>query len=180
MSLSKLFARAAFAAALAWSGGAVALAADVVPPRPIAPAVAGGAPVIVEREAAPGGCATCQHGAAASTCPRCSKWLSWHKNKPPFQVTLCPGACFGYFQTQWRKWDDVCPYPYLGTGASDAGRLPGVVPRAPSPTGAPLTPPRTIEPKMPEPKMPANAAPGIPKGGSDLPVIPSAPGKFNP
>jgi hypothetical protein len=201
MAVSKFFARAAFVAALAWAGGE-ALGADVVPPRPIAPAVVGAppvlgaGPVIVEGEAGPGGCATCQHGAAAGTCSRCAKWLALHKHKGQFPVTLCPGACFGYFQTQWRKWDEVCPYPYLGTGVSDAGRLPGPV-VAPK-TGTELTPPRTLDPKapkMPDPKKLGSAPVGAPApkatpatatpvlksyAVSDLPPIPPAPGKFVP
>lgn len=195
MSVSKLFARITAAAAFAWAGGA-ALGADVVPPRPIAPGVIGapaaGAPVIVESEGAPAGCATCQQGAAGRNCVRCGKVFSaFHKNKAPFPVTLCPGACFGYFQTQWRKWDDVCPYPYTGIGATDAGRLPGGA----MPKGTELTPPRPVEPKMPEPKKlgaapvkaftPRGAAtspPSLPRtyAGNDLPPVPPVPGKFTP
>jgi hypothetical protein len=202
MAVSKFFARVAFVAALAWVGGP-ALGADVVAPRPVAPAVVGAppalggaGPVIVEGEAAPGGCATCQHGAAAGTCSRCAKWLALHKHKGQFPVTLCPGACFGYFQTQWRKWDEVCPYPYLGTGVSDALRVPGpvVAPKA----GSELNPPRTLDPKaapkMPEPKKLGAAPVGVPApkaapaaapvlksyAVSDLPPIPPAPSKFVP
>jgi hypothetical protein len=196
MSISKFFARVAFASAFAWVGGS-ALGADVVAPRPVAPAVVGGAPavgagpVIVEGEGGPG-CASCQHGAAAGTCSRCDKWLSLHKRKTPLQVSLCPGACFGYFQTQWRKWDEVCPYPYQGTGPA-VGALPPPGAKAgtpaPMPGGAELNPPRTLDPKaapkMPEPKKPANTVPpsinsSPMKGGSDLPIIPQAPGKFVP
>jgi hypothetical protein len=125
----------------------------------------GAAQVSVLPPTAGGSCATC--GAAGPTvgCSTCGKLLRGHnrfghKNKnEPFQVNLCPGACFGYFQTQWRKWDDVCPYPYLGTGVSDAPKPPA--PALPK-SGTPLTPPRPIDPK----KMPA---PGV----GALPAIPT-------
>jgi hypothetical protein len=144
MSTSKFSTRLILAAAaLAWAGGA-ADAADVPPPPPV---VVGAAPVTVGE--APG-CATCQQGGLfkghRSTC---DKLL--HK-KGPYPVHLCPGACFGYFQTQWRKWDEVCPYPYLGVGVGDAARPPGGV-LHPRP-GEILTPPRPVDPKMTDPKMP--------------------------
>ncbi len=165
----KRFTHALCVAVLAWFGSE-ALGADVTPPRTTAP-------VIVEAEVAPGGCATCQHGSAASSCTQCSKWLSWHKKKKPYQVTLNPGACFGHFQTQWRRWDEVCPYPYGGSGVSDAGRLPGT-------KGSELNPPRQANPmvpsKMPDPTKPVTNPPSTPKRGSDLPPIPPVPGKFNP
>jgi hypothetical protein len=149
------------AAVLAWSG-TPARAADVTPPPN--PIVIGAAPVEVGMP----GCATCQGGGAAqhgllkSKCPTCGKLFTgtFFKDKNPYPVTLCPGACFGYFQTQWRKWDEVCPYPYLGMGASDAGRLPGAMP-PPQPTSD-LPPPRPVEPKK--------------NGGSDtLPPVPPGP-----
>lgn len=155
--------------------GLPARAADE--PRGAAPVYAG-APVYADP--AGGTCATC--GAAGPTvgCSTCGKLLRGHarfghKNTGPFQVNLCPGACFGYFQTQWRKWEDVCPYPYIGHGVSDAPRRP--TPPAltrPVGPGGELTPPRPVEPK----KMPA------PPGGG-LPPIPGVPdpmpmGKFGP
>jgi hypothetical protein len=39
-----------------------------------------------------------------------------HRRKAPNDVTLCPDACFGYFPTQWRKWEDACPIPFVPTG----------------------------------------------------------------
>jgi hypothetical protein len=137
----------------------------------------GSAPVVVGD---PGGCAACQGGAvgtAKAGCAKCGKLFTggglFHKTPNPYPVHLCPGSCFGYFQTQWRKWDDVCPYPYLGMGASDAGRLPGTAPRP----GGELTPPRPVDPKMTDPKMPE------PKkvGSLDLPPVPvTLPNKFGP
>jgi hypothetical protein len=160
--------------------GVCALPARAADEQRVAAPVAGGA-VPVSADPAGGGCATC--GAAGPTvgCSTCGKLLRGHarfghkhKNEP-FQVNLCPGACFGYFQTQWRKWEDVCPYPYIGHGVSDA-------PRRPTPQAAPrpgggsgeLGAPRPVEPK----KMPAP-----PSGG--LPPIPGVPdpmpkGKFAP
>ena len=168
MSIRSFFARqimkVAAVAVLTACAGSVS-AADVTPPvtYPAAPVTVGAMP----------GCESCQHGIPAASCTTCGKatfgrgWMA-HKQKPPFQVNLCPGACFGYFQTQWRKWDEVCPYPYLGHGVSDAGRLPGTVPPRP---GTQLMPPRPVDPtKMKDPKQP----------GSDLPPIPSGPGKFSP
>jgi len=162
-SLARWTTRAVAVAAFAWAG-ASASAADVAPPPP-PPIVGGAGPVVVGDT----GCATCQHGIAKGSCSSCGKSL-FHKNKPPYQVNLCPGACFGYFQTQWRKWDEVCPYPYLGTGVGDAPKPPpGVL----NPKAGPgeLTPPRPIDPKtMPDPKK---------VGTLDLPTVPTIPGKFD-
>ncbi len=107
------------------------------------------------------GCGTCGKGACGSS------WLHGH-SKPPFETQLCPGACFGYFQPQWRKWDEVCPYPYQGTGVSNAPK-----PAVPPVTGPldklPAKKPGTLpEPRPIETKKPA---------GSDLPPIPMVPGK---
>lgn len=123
-----------------------------------------------------GTCATCGNSGPTVGCSTCGKLLRGHarfghKNSGPFQVTLCPGACFGYFQTQWRKWDDVCPYPYLGTGVSDAPKPPApVLPKG----GAPLTPPRPVEPKMGEPKKVPLPIPGVPE------PMPTPKSKFGP
>lgn len=167
----------AVAAAFAWSGSTVS-AADVT--APLAP-VLSAAPVSVGmpgcetcQGSAGGDCALCKHGAVRSKCDVCGKLLgsNLHKHKhknDPFPVTLCPGACFGYFQTQWRKWDEVCPYPYTGIGVSDAARPSGGYAN-PLPPGSGLAPPRPLDGKvMPEPKK------------VDLPAIPPAPGnKFGP
>jgi hypothetical protein len=168
----------AVVAASAWA--LPARAADE--PRVAAP-VYGAAPLYAD----PGvgeGCATCGASGPTVGCSTCGKLLRGHarfghKNTGPFQVNLCPGACFGYFQTQWRKWEDVCPYPYIGHGVTDSPRrpTPSALPRPGGPGGE-LTPPRPIDPKMGEPKkMPA------PPGG--LPPIPGIPdpmpkSKFGP
>jgi hypothetical protein len=169
MSPRSFFVRSALkavaVAALAWSGGS-ARAADVTPPA--APVVIGAAPVTV---GAPG-CSTCQgHGcetgkpgrtrSSCSTCGQLSVGSLFKKTPDRYPVTLCPGACFGYFQTQWHKWDEVCPYPYLGMGASDSSRTPGASPG--KQPGSDTTPPRPLEPKMIEPKK---------LGTLELPPIP--------
>jgi hypothetical protein len=168
--------------AAVWSAGPAA-AADVTP----SPAAAAAVGVYPGMPAA--GCAPCEHGTigncAACGLARFGKGQLLHKNTL-YPVNLCPGACFGYFQTQWRKWEDVCPYPYTG------GFTPGTpvhahgpyVPHTPvytSPSHGPvLTPPRPVDQKMPEPKKPGNGSSQKPPGnGSDLPVIP-VPNKFGP
>lgn len=139
-----------------------------------------------------GGCPTCGGGAAAgghwgprvahgsrgcSSCGSCgrapcdttciSNLITKHNNKKvPFAVNLCPGACFGYFQTQWRKWDEVCPYPYQGTGVTDAPKppsphLPSVYDRQPPDRKGPggvLPDPRPVKPGDPMP-MPGGLPP---------------------
>jgi hypothetical protein len=168
--------RAAAVAAFAW--GTSAPAADVaVPPPPVAAA----APVAVGEAPGCASCQSCEHGAGAAPKGRCSSCGKlFHKERPPFPVTLCPGSCFGYFQTQWRKWDEVCPYPYLGTGVSDAMRTPGAAPPRPAPSGSELTPPRPVDPSAPKMIDPK-------KLGSNTPLYPSvplapvtAPSKFAP
>lgn len=119
------------------------------------------------------GSESCQHGAPKGNCATCGKFLplSQYKNsKGPYQVNLCPGACFGYFQTQWRKWDEVCPYPYRGTGVSDAPKPPVPVVNVPRPGSGELNPPRPLDPKvMPDPKAPGTKLPPIPMPGKSGP-----------
>lgn len=172
MSFSSHFARfaarAVAVAAFAWAGS-LAPAADVTAP----PVIAGAAPVAVGDP----GCATCQHGAAAGSCATCKHHVLLKKNKTPYQVNLCPGACFGYFQTQWRKWDDVCPYPYLGHGVSDAPRPPVPVVNVPRTGSDELNPPRQL-PNEPKGAPKGGAVPPAPGGTVPLPPIPGS--KFAP
>ena len=112
-------------------------------------------------------CQSCQGGNKG--CASCgSTWFVKH-DKGPFVVNLCPGACFGYFQTQWRKWDDVCPYPYQGIGVTDAPRppappLPGtVVPSGPLPNPRPVE--NKIDPRTGKP-MSMNGNPQVYVQGS--------------
>ena len=121
-------------------------------------------------------CESCQHGAPKGNCSTCgNKLLGNHRDKGPYPVTLCPGACFGYFQTQWRKWDEVCPYPYLGAGVSDAPKPPVPVVNVPR-VGSELSPPRPVDPKLGDPKGATD-----PKGpGLPVPPVPPVPNKFGP
>jgi hypothetical protein len=174
MTIRSLFARFALVAGLMWSCSS-GPAADVTPPAP--PAAVAAAPAVV----GDGGCAACQsggRGVAKSGCATCGKLPigNLFKRTPnPYPVSLCPGACFGYFQTQWRKWDEVCPYPYLGMGVSDAGRIPGGG-TGPKAGGGELAPPRPVETTNPKTTDPKTKAP------SDLPPLPGVnPGnKFAP
>lgn len=155
------------AAALVLCGVGSLRAADMpyIPP-PGSPGIA--APMSPAMPA-PGGCPTCGGAATATsgkTCATCGSSWFHHHDKGPYVVNLCPGACFGYFQTQWRKWDDVCPYPYQGIGVSDSPRPPS--PAVLTPKTPTLTPPRPIEPKTSDSK---------PMSSSGLPPIP-APGGY--
>jgi hypothetical protein len=151
-----------------WAGGS-ASAADVVPPPP-RPAMS-----VFDTSPIPAlppslGCESCKPGGVGHVLKHGGATLGKHLShkKGPYPVHLCPGSCFGYFQTQWRKWEDVCPYPYVGTGptVTSAGQP------LPLP-GAPLTPPRPVDPKTGDPKMPEPKKPETKKlGGSDLPLIP--------
>jgi hypothetical protein len=111
-----------------------------------------------------GGCPTCGSSSGSKTCATCgSSWFKKH-DKGPYVVNLCPGACFGYFQTQWRKWDDVCPYPYQGIGVSDAPKP--VAPALPGVPGPSLPVPRPVETKTSDSKpMSYNGVPSIPIPG---------------
>lgn len=156
----------------------VAAGAWAVPARAAdEPRVTTAAPVYADP--AGGTCATCGASGPTVGCSTCGKLLRGHarfghKNDGPFQVNLCPGACFGYFQTQWRKWEDVCPYPYIGHGVTDSPRRPTPV-ALPRPGGE-LTPPRPIDPKATDPKkMPAPPGGGLPPIPDPMPK-----GKFGP
>jgi len=97
---------ATFTAVLVLSGFGIARAAD-------APASYGTSAVVVQ----PGGaCTSCEVVPMACTKIKCTgcvpNWLDKHHPLPPKPVDLCPGACFGYFPTQWRRWEDACPYPF--------------------------------------------------------------------
>lgn len=152
------------AAILLAYGVSVSASASDNPPQVVAaPQVVAGAP-----------CQTCGPLPAACASGKCGH--AHHKHcKHPYVTTLCPGACFGYFQTQWNRWEDVCPHPYQGIGISDAPR-----PATPSTTQPmPLTPPAKVP--MGEPKLP-NVDPKLPtldpkKGGLPQPLPLPVPGK---
>jgi hypothetical protein len=145
-------------------GARAATAADETPPPRV---IAGPA-------AMPGpGCPTCEGGAPAAgggkACGRlgCGPGL-FARHKAPYVVQLCPGACFGYFQTQWHRWEDVCPLPYQGIGLSDAPRpSPGYIPPG-SPPGM-----------LPEPKPGKGSDAPLPRPVGPMPGLPNLPGKTN-
>jgi hypothetical protein len=53
------------------------------------------------------------------------------RHRQPHVTQLAPGACFGYFQTQWHRWDDVCPIPYQGITPLPAPAAPPTIPIVP-------------------------------------------------
>ena len=166
MSVFKAMALPAAAAVLALCGNAGLRAAD----PPYIPSPAAGQPAMVAGPAVPvaGTCPTCG-GATASGCSTCKKCGFNLFPQKPYVVNLCPGACFGYFQTQWRKWDDVCPYPYQGIGVSDAPRPPSPALGTPKGAGtgpAPLPTPRPLEPKTSDSKPMSSGLPSIPVPGN--------------
>src|SRR5262245_4767778 len=78
-------------------------------------------PVIVVT-ASSGGCATCESIApAAGNCASCGPTHPsiLQRHRSPSETNLCPGSCFGYFPTQWRKWEEVCPASYPGAITTD-------------------------------------------------------------
>lgn len=173
------FARRLAVLAVVIGGSGFAAAADETPaPKVLA------APTAVAAPGAP--CATCNGAAPAAGCSSCGRLggrigcgtaLFGGKKKAPYVVELCPGACFGYFQTQWHRWEDVCPLPYQGVGQSDAPRpSPGYVP----PAGAPATLPSVPLPEkkpdgkgsdapLPRPGTPTPGLPNIPQANPDKP-----------
>ncbi len=169
MSARKHLLAAAVVLALGSSG--VVRAADTSAPPQSFPDPAAG-PYLQQG----GYCPTCSSGLGSfvsglgtcKSCGNCGKSgrgtsLFHSHSKEPYTVNLCPGACFGYFQTQWHRWDEVCPYPYQGTGVSDAPKPPS----ASSPSGSDRLP------KKPDGRL-SDPRPVDPKTG--LPVIP-IPGK---
>jgi hypothetical protein len=164
-TLGRLAARAA-AAGLAVGYVGIAVAADE-PIRVAPPVVAESCPTCTAGAAgAPcgqAGCASCaRHGHRAGCSPR-----------KPVVGQLRPGACFGYFQTQWHRWEDVCPIPYQGTGLNDAPlRAPTV-----GPGGAPAVGGAGPKSTLPLPKSDGSSVPmttpmPMPKGTTGVPPIP--------
>lgn len=155
------------AAALCLVYGISAAASDNPPKTAAGPTVVAGAPCQT--------CQPCEPLPAACASGQCGH--AHHKHCKPYVTTLCPGACFGYFQTQWNRWEDVCPHPYQGIGISDAPR-----PVTPSTTQPlPLNPPAKVpmvDPKLPtvDPKLPT-VDPKKEKGGLPQPLPLPVPGK---
>jgi hypothetical protein len=143
-----------------------AFAADTAPaPYPSAFAAPGIAPAA--------SCPTCE-AAAPAECASCKSKLSlFHKHGcKPYQPHLCPGACFGYFQTQWHRWENVCPIPYQGVDLADAPARPvpainpPLIPAKPDTKGssdAPAPKPSTKPDTTPEVKpAPMSLIPPLP------------------
>src|SRR5262245_29122939 len=114
MTNSKSILTTAATAVLALCGAGVARAVDVTPAPKGGLVVVGPGGVCTTCEAAPcsapADCASCGHGHGGHLLGG----GLLHGRHQPYTVNLCPGACFGYFQTQWRRWEEVCPYPYQG------------------------------------------------------------------
>jgi hypothetical protein len=154
MNVGRVLGRFAAVGVVAGSVGLATAADEPIVVVPAAP-VAEGCPTCTT---GPGG-APCKLG-GCKTCNTCSP-------KKPVVGQLRPGACYGYFQTQWHRWEDVCPIPYQGVG------LPDAPPRVPVPLAAPLATPRSDAPAKSAP-MPMP----IPGAKSGLPTIPPPDGKF--
>ena len=157
------------------------------------PAAAGDG--LFHREGSTAGCVNCEKHwtRAGSDCPTCINGrFGIGYRKRPTVPTLAPGACFGYFPTQWNRWEDVCPIPYPGAGINDPG-LTTTAPRTPlkadgagtgKPAIAPAPKPSSDTPlgkgkgaELPKP----GTLPDIPKGvsppapGVPMPNIPQVP-----
>lgn len=155
---------------LVGSGRAHASDTPVAPSPPAAaplaipcPTCAAGAPA-----PAPGGswgkggsCKTCRTiGRKCSHCAHC------------YAPYLCPGACFGYFQTQWHRWEDVCPIPYQGTGVSDSP--PPATPYIPAPGATTPMGKPPVEPQK-KPGEPEKKPGMMPTGIAPIPAAPISP-----
>ena len=181
------FARRVAAVAVVFGAAGTSAAVDT----PVA------APPVVHPAAAP--CPTCAAPAGTPCGPTCGP--TWTGTKecrthfgrpvPPYQTKLCPGACFGYFQTQWSRWEDVCPVPYQGHGITDAPatRTTPVTPvRPPVEVKKPVDPkpmdPKSLDPKfnkdpkggeLPPPRPGGTGANPMPVGRGTVPPIPTVP-----
>lgn len=155
-------ARGLCAAALLGLSAGGSIAADATPaPTPAAPAL--GAPCENCAASQPQGCETCDKGCRTPL----FGGLHTHKVKVPY---LCPGACFGYFQTKWNRWEDVCSHYYQGVNVSDAPKP--VVPEAKRP---PMPKPLGTGPMptpMPPPKPEASPLPSPTPAPSPTPIPP--------
>jgi hypothetical protein len=148
MTVHKFILAAAVAVVLAvWTDSSVR-AADYPPIPPPVMGQPNASAVPVPASSCPTCGAAAGHAAGCKSCSTCGS--SWYhkKDKGPYVVNLCPGACFGYFQTQWRKWDDVCPYPYQGIGVSDAPKPPApALPAITKPGATTIPSPRPVDSK---------------------------------
>jgi len=151
-------------------------AADQTPPPPPPPPPAVADP----------GCPTCTVAATgapctAPGCTTCKKVGIGHKPCKPYVTNLRPGACFGYFQTQWHRWEDVCPIPYQGVGIVDAPPrpTPPLVTSSPVPVAPPADPKaKGSDAPLPKPPLSPDPAPKPPTPAPGTLPIPPVPSKF--
>lgn len=148
--------------ALGWAGSAPAADPGTVPIAAGPAVVAGPEPFPSYPASGTVGCETRGRGHR----------MLFHNKKidTPRVPYLAPGACFGYFQTQWHRWEDVCPIPYQGAGLTDAPARPGppINPAAPSPDATK---------KSSDTPLPKKAALPTAPAPSTLPHIPPLPSK---
>jgi hypothetical protein len=106
---------------------------------------------------APGGA---KAGAPCGPCssPATTGMTARGKAKAACPTKLCPEACFGYYQTQWSRWDAVCPLPYQGVGVPDS---PPPKAAAPSPLRGPDD--GSKDEKKPDDKKPDDKKPELKK-----------------
>jgi hypothetical protein len=71
----------------------------------------------------------------------------------PQGVYLSPNSCFGHFQTQWRKWEEVCPTPHIVV-------LPSADKEVQKKPNGSIPEPRLVDPtKMKDSKLPPPPSP---------------------
>jgi hypothetical protein len=125
------------------------------------------APIVVVASA--NGCATCESVSPAAAPAHGYGPRERHharRNQPTCDVYLCPGSCFGYFPTQWRKWEDLCPQTYPGVVIPDATRPGSPYPMIPPSSdklpkaNGPIPDPRLVPPmKLMDQTIPPPPAP---------------------
>jgi hypothetical protein len=163
---SLVFSPGAMALLLGLGSGRIATAADEPPPRVAAPVTVPDCPACAGAPSP--GCATCN-----------TSKMGGHKHCKPYVPQLCPGACFGYFQTQWHRWEDVCPLPYQGVGLTDAPPEKTPTLMAPAPLLLPTTDPKSKGSDAPAPKPPLNPVPpskGAPVAPPKVSTVPPSDG----
>jgi hypothetical protein len=96
-------------------------------------------------------------------------WMQKHHDKKFYHPTICPGSCFGYFQTNWTAWEQACPN-WCGDQAPVAG--PAVV-TTPAPAVqvpvAPASAPKTLPPTAPA-KEPVKESSQLPPANAPTPA----------
>lgn len=132
-------------------------------------ATAADEPIVVVPADPAAACATCTTGPGGAPCNLGGcKTCNGCNPKKPVVGQLRAGACYGYFQTQWHRWEDVCAIPYQGVGLNDSPSRGSVIP-APPPVPRSDAPAKTGAAPSP---MPIPAAKGV------LPIIPAPENKF--